>query len=344
VIVGKYGYSDIGDAANVERSYLGDRRHNPGEKVDDLVLVAEARYGDGRVMAFGDTSPFQNGALVSAWAFTQRVLLWLAGTPRYLPVWARAAMVIVGLLLLAGAWRCLGKTAYAWLAVAAGLVIAAQATERLSDLPPLPRIDLPKAVIEFAHGERFDQLTWYEDCIGGLEFNLLRNGYSTHLMNRFSESLVLDSEVLVIIAPTKPFSGREMAVIDEFMQAGGLLILSTGYEEKDRSEPLFERLGLRIENVPLTHFEVEIFGGTVSFDEAWPFEVSDAGAVPIASHPVYPHPVMVFIQRGEGGALVIGDSQFLLNANLEMLEEWNLGNIMFLKELLTRFKTGGFDI
>jgi hypothetical protein len=47
----------------VDRSYLGDRRHNPGEKIGDLVLVAEARYGNGRMLVFGDTSPFQNGAL-----------------------------------------------------------------------------------------------------------------------------------------------------------------------------------------------------------------------------------------------------------------------------------------
>jgi hypothetical protein len=340
VIVGKYGYSDIGNEANVEMSYLGDRRHNPGEKIGDLVLAAEARYGRGRVLAFGDTSPFQNGALVSSWAFTQRVFVWLTGVPRYAPAWLRVILVAAGLVLVAVAWRLLGTGAYAWLAVAAGLAIAAQAAERLSELPPLPRIDEPKAVIEFSHGERFDQLTWYDDCVGGLEFNLMRNGYSAHLMNTFSHELVMDSEVLVVIAPSRGFDRREMQTIDEFMEAGGLLIVSTGYEEKDASEDHFGRLGVRIENVPLAHFEVNIFGETVRFAEAWPLEISDPKAVAVAHHPDYPKPVMAFIPRGAGGAIVIGDSQFLLNGNLEALEEWYVGNIMFLRELLARFKSG----
>ena len=340
LIVGKYGYSDIGDESNVERAYLGDRRHNPGEKIGDLVLVAEARHGDGRVLVFGDTSPFQNGALVSSWAFVQRVFLWLSGTPRYGPAWLRIALVVAGLGLGILAGRILRTSAHAWLAVALGLVIAAPVAARLSSLPPLPRINAPKALIEFSHGERFDQLTWYDDCIGGLEFNLLRNGYSTHLMNRFSEPLILDSEVLVVIAPSKSFTSRETDVISEFMEAGGLLILSTGYEESDRSGPLLERLGARLENVPLAHFEIEIFGQTVRFAEAWPLEVSDPGAVGIAYHPGYPRPVMTFIPRGRGGAIVIGDSQFLLNSNLESLEDWYEGNILFLRELLRRFEAG----
>lgn len=340
VIVGKYGYSDIGNEANEEMSYLGDRRHNPGEKIGDLVLTAEARHGRGRVLAFGDTSPFQNGALVSSWAFAQRVFLWLTGVPRYSPVWLRLILLASGISLIAVARRLLGAHAYAWLALAAGFAMAAQAAERLSELPPLPRIDDPKAVIEFSHGERFDQLTWYDDCIGGLEFNLMRNGYSTHLMNTFSHALVLDSEVLVVIAPSKRFSRREMDTIDEFMEVGGLLILSTGYEEKDRSEGLLGRLGVRIENVPLAHFEVPVFGESVRFAEAWPLEISNPQAVGIARHPDYPKPVAAFIPRGEGGAVVIGDSQFFLNGNLEALEEWYVGNIMFLRKLLARFKSG----
>ncbi len=341
VIVGKYGYSDIGNETNVERSYLGDRRHNPGEKIGDLVLVAEARHGAGRVLAFGDTSPFQNGALVSSWAFVQRVFMWLTGSPRRFPAWVKVGLVAGGLALLAFACRGRRPGAYACIALAAGVGLAAETTTRLSEPPPLPAIELPKALVDFSHGERFDQLTWYEDCIGGLQFNLMRNGYSTHLMRRFSPELLLDSEVLVIIAPSMPFSRGEMETIDEFMERGGLLILSTGYEEKDRSEPLLERLGVGIENVPLAHFDVEVFGRTVTFAEAWPLAVSAPEAVAVAYHPEYPEPVMVFVPRGRGGALVIGDSQFLLNANLEMMDEWREGNILFLKEVFDRHRAGG---
>ncbi|MGD9403235.1 MAG: hypothetical protein PVF95_13335 [bacterium] len=344
VIVGRYGYSDIGNAANVERSYLGDRRHNPGEKIGDLVLVTEARYGKGRVMAFGDTSTFQNGALVSSWAFAQRVFGWLTATPRYFPLWLRAALIAAGMALMALVSRRRRVPVFMYAALALGALVAAQFTGHISRLPELPRMDLNKALVDFSHGERFDQLTWYEDCIGGFEFNLMRNGYSAHLMRDFSEDLVLDSEVLVVIAPSMAFSRGEMETIDEYMEAGGLFILSTGFEEKDRSEPLLARLGVAIENVPLAHFEVEVFGQNVRFPEAWPLEVSDPGAMALAAHPDYARPVMVFIPRGEGGALVIGDSQFLLNANIEMLKEWREGNILFLRELFQRYRAGEFKI
>jgi hypothetical protein len=292
------------------------------------------------MLVFGDTSPFQNGALTSSWAFAQRVFMWLAGTPRYLPVWINIVLVAAGFALLTFAFRAAGPSGYAYIAVSAGIAVALLVTAHASKLPRLPRIDLPKALIEFSHGERFDQLTWYEDCIGGLNFNLMRNGYSSHLMREFNEDLVRDSEVLAVIAPSVSFSRREMETIDEFMQAGGLFILTTGFEEKDRSEPLLERLGVQIENVPLAHFEVEIFGQNVRLAEAWPLVVSDPGAVAVAGHPDYPGPVMVFIPRGEGGALIIGDSQFLLNANLEMMEEWREGNMLFLKEVFDRHRRG----
>jgi hypothetical protein len=344
VIVGKYGYSDIGDESNVEMSYLGDRRHNPGEKIGDLVLVAEARYGAGRVLVFGDTSPFQNGALVSSWAFAQRVFLWLTGSPRHVPLWVNLTLAAAGIALLLLVSKSPGSSAYAYIAVAAGIAIAAAVTGRLSNLPPPPRIDVPKAIVDFSHGERFDQLTWYDDCVGGLEFNLMRNGYSAHIMREFSERFVLESQVLVVIAPSIPFSRREIETIDEFMETGGLLILSTGYEEKDRSEELLSGFGASIENVPLAHFEVEIFGQTVRFAEAWPIEIADPEAVALAHHPDYILPVMAFIPRGEGGALLIGDSQFLLNSNLESLKEWHEGNIMFLREVLTRHRSGDLGI
>jgi len=341
VIVGKYGYSDIGDAANLDRSYLGDRRHNPGEQMGDICLAAEAPYGRGRVLVFGDTSPFQNGALVTSWGFVQRTLQWLTDPPSssriHLKILALAVAVVLALL----ARRGLRVSPYAWGTLALGLVLGFQATDRLAEPPPVPKIDLPKALVDLSHGERFDQLTWYDDCVGGLELNLARNGYCPMLMRAFSDRLVRESEVLVLIAPARPFGSGEMDAILDFVRGGGILILSTGYEEKDRSEALLGLFGARIQNVPLAHFETQAFGQKLRFAEAWPLTLERPESIPIAGHPGYPDPVMVFVPEGEGGALLIGDSQFLLNSNLESLEEWNVDNIMFLHTLFERLTSGG---
>lgn len=63
LITGVYGYSDAGDFGNAEEGMLGDMQFNRGERVGDLALVAEAFYGKGRVIVFGDTTTFQNTVL-----------------------------------------------------------------------------------------------------------------------------------------------------------------------------------------------------------------------------------------------------------------------------------------
>jgi hypothetical protein len=340
VIVGKYGYSDIGNAANIDKAYLGDRRHNPGEQIGDLCLVAGAPYGKGRVLVFGDTSPFQNLALVSSWTFVQRVFQWLTGAAGSSLMMPKAILLIGGVLVATLFWAGLARPTLGWLVMALGVALAAHVSGRLAEPPPLARVDLPKAVIDRSHGERFDELTWYEDCIGGLKLNLMRNGYCPMLMREFSGSLVGEGKILVVVAPAQAFSRSQLEVIEDFVNRGGILLLSTGYEEKDGSESLLSLFGARIRNVPLAHFETDALGQTVRFSEAWPLEVSGSDAVPICHHPDFPDPVVTFIPRGEGGALVIGDSTFLLNSNLEGLKVWHVGNIMFLRELFERLKAG----
>jgi len=61
LIVGRDGFSDVGDSANVKDGYLGDFRYRPDERLGNLVLLAQASAGQGNVLVFGDTSTLQNG-------------------------------------------------------------------------------------------------------------------------------------------------------------------------------------------------------------------------------------------------------------------------------------------
>ena len=56
----------------LHNAYLGNRLHDPGEQIGDMVLVASRPYVTGWVLVFGDTSPFQNGALVTSHLFVAR--------------------------------------------------------------------------------------------------------------------------------------------------------------------------------------------------------------------------------------------------------------------------------
>ena len=50
---------------------------------------------------------------------------------------------------------------------------------------------------------------------------------------------------------------------------------------------------------------------------------------------------MTFTSYGEGGLLLISDTQFLYNKNIETLYTLWPGNIKFLRNIISEFKTRG---
>jgi len=50
---------------------------------------------------------------------------------------------------------------------------------------------------------------------------------------------------------------------------------------------------------------------------------------------------MVFVRYGSGGLLLISDSQYLLDKNIESIYDYWPGNILMLKHILDEFKEMG---
>ena len=48
--------------------------------------------------------------------------------------------------------------------------------------------------------------------------------------------------------------------------------------------------------------------------------------------------LMVFVKQGKGGLLLISDSQYLLDKNIESIYDYWPGNIILLKNILDEFK------
>jgi hypothetical protein len=78
LLIGKTGYSDAGDLNNEADGFLGDMRFSRGERVGDLVLAAEAGYGAGKMLAFGDTSFLQNTTLAYSYPLIDNLFAYLA--------------------------------------------------------------------------------------------------------------------------------------------------------------------------------------------------------------------------------------------------------------------------
>ncbi|MDR2938779.1 MAG: DUF4350 domain-containing protein, partial [Clostridiales bacterium] len=79
LVIGKEGFSDQGDINNTADGYLGDMLFNRGERIGDLPLAAEASYGKGKYMVFGDTTPFQNTVIPYSYPVVDHIFANLSG-------------------------------------------------------------------------------------------------------------------------------------------------------------------------------------------------------------------------------------------------------------------------
>lgn len=333
VVVGRYGYSDFGDFAAIDRAYLGNRLYDPGEQLGDIVLVAAAGHGKGRVLVFGDTSSFQNLAMVQSYLFVARAASWLVSGGSY----GTALRVILALVIAVAA----GIAFFRRDVLLTGILSAALLAGTFIGLTPrrAPKsvdINLPTAVIDASHLERFDKLTWYDHCTGGLQLNLMRQGHFPIVTLDFSEEQIAQSDFVAIIAPVRPFSGRERLILDHFMEEGGWVLYSCGSEEKDGSKEFLASYGLELLDVPLASFPDSVLGTEINIGEGWGIGVSNPDARVIAQK--FGFPYIVEVRRGKGGMILIADSYYLLNKNLEGLKEYYPGNIQFFANLLYRLK------
>jgi hypothetical protein len=197
------------------------------------------------------------------------------------------------------------------------------------------------AYIDTSHLERINLDLWGEpDGFGGLIYNLSRNGYFPQVLKTFNEDRIASAGMLIIIAPAKPFTEREIETIGKFVQNGGFLIVAVGWEEKDASVGLLEHFGLRIGNTPLGRISPAQNDKGLSFYKSWPVIDNEERSEVLCK--IWNYPTAVYHPYDNGGVLLVGDSSFLLNRNLEGLHDYFLANIMFLKEVFsTRFNVGG---
>lgn len=342
VIVGKYGFSDSGDMKAENRGYLGDMRYSQGEKLGDLILAAESNYGEGKVLVFGDTSSFQNGALVQSSQFVDRVFIWLNSLEKISYPYDRYLLTILILLvvILLGTQKTYAKSIMIFLINLCVIALLVMVIKQPFNVAQQEEIEAKIAYIDISHFERINLDSWGKpDGFGGLTYNLIRNGYYPKVLKTFDAPKILGAELIIIIAPAKPFTERELKLIEKFVQRGGSLILTVGWEEKTGCKKLLQYFGLDISNIPLGKVSPSQNLQKITFYEAWPvvYEQEDTEALCY----VWDYPVVVYKRYFKGGILLVGDSSFLHNINIEGLYDYSISNIMFLKKVISeKFKAG----
>ena len=280
ILAGRWGWSDFGDLT-AGRSMMGNHFYDPGEQLGDLLLASEQQIGAGRVIAFGDTSGMTNGISIGSYKFTSRLLGYAAsdvrgphGTGRGV-VGLIAALILIALLI----WRPdPARLATAVVAFSLILVVGTGIAHEAATTPPegrglvlrdaeemfisngngvTPRDSAkpPKsadrevplnnlAYIDNTHAEMFSSESWRPDGTMGVTLNLLRAGYLVRDLDEFTPERLERAGLVLSIAPGREFTRAERETIWNFVDGGGIFIITVGHDDVAPSRRLLADYGL----------------------------------------------------------------------------------------------------
>jgi hypothetical protein len=345
ILIARFGWNDWGNIdAPPHWALLGDRKYNAGEKLGDCILAAEQLYGEGRVVVFGDTTSFINPNLASIHPYLSRLYAYLAdpaSTPQ--TAWRQVVGLVLAIALLAVlvVWASPGRWALAAACLSVSLAVSAAVTQAAWTVFPDGSLKKPNnlAYIDDGHLNAFSLDPWKPEGIQGFVQTLMRNDFVTLFLEEITPERLQGARLLVSIAPAKEYSRAERKTIVEWIKKGGIFICTAGYERAGPVKSLMSDLRFDIGGDPedlevgvgepmvLGHFKAPYFQGNdyfadVRFHAAWPIDARDRRALVVAEYKAVPNnrPAIVLRRRGEGLAVVVGDTEFVFNKNLELRE------------------------
>ncbi len=351
IIVGASALSDNGNRSNEDIAYLGDYEYNKGEHLGDVILVAGAYYGKGKVLVFGDTSTFQNPALPFSYSFIQGTFSWLNSqqTGETVTFQIGCSLILLFCAVLVYQFFKMKKIFFGIFPVL--LCVSLLCSTALN--PFLLNADDDTVsgnlvYIDISHGERFSLGSFTDESVNGLIVNLHRNNLLPVILREFSQEKILASKLLILNSPTKAFTSEEVVFLQSYMADGGIVIVATGYNDKDASMPLLNAFDVNVEPTPLgpvpyVEGNLTFYQNEPRFVDSWPLSFQEDQAVSyynftwenLTFH------LVIFVKYGTGGLLVISDSQYILDRNIESIYDYWPGNILFLKYLLDELPIKG---
>ena len=271
--------------------------------------------------------------------------------------WRQWATVLccVGLVVLSRArstrvgswssvWCCSSHGRSARISLHAGRVVP---DGRLISGPDSADFENRLAYIDASHLEAYSRQDWGFDALNGLALNLMRNGFLPLMLHELTAERLDRAGMVVSIAPARGFSGRERWLVQQFVERGGLWVSMVGAEQARARRRLLADLGLRVPHSPVAtvedQWEPEPFGRgraeylevegeqgepyrvSVRFFAGWPVEslTDDAEVLAYGRNKLRvvtsdtELPVILTRTIGRGRVVLIGDTSFAMNKNLE---------------------------
>jgi hypothetical protein len=217
------------------------------------------------------------------------------------------------------------------------------------------------AYIDASHVPAYNETYWGFDAINGLALTLMRNGYLTLSLPETAMDRLERADLLASVAPARHFTPAERQTMRRFVEGGGRLICTVGAEQASGSRALLSDFGLSVPASPVPtkrrQREPEPMGNLrslflnaadygagdhkvgVIFHAGWPVAAT-ADNVDVLVRGRGDQPIVVSRRVGQGRVVLIGDTGFAMNKNLEYIGgepfEGGYENAHFWRWLITR--------
>lgn len=347
-----WSFSDIGDRNNVPGSFLGNYSLDLKEQTGPLTLVAFAEYGHGRVVVFGDTTPFQNASLSTTVHNDVTPLMnWLhAGGPPLapgaetnktpLPRHGSGAglplALALGGALLALAWTPARPALLVGLLALGGLNGLRLRSEAVGALEArsFTRAD---AICATGHGQWMGDYETQGNHIGPLLTHLKRSGYwITYLEDYSRAGSWMSAGVITLCAPQAPLGARTTENLTRYAESGGLLVVASGPQFAGNLAELLDPLDVEIGSALLSKTHAE---SPVRFVEPYAMRIAHQTPHEVLAR-LDGEVTVAYFPMGEGGLLLTSDSRFFSSKNMEGTWTHHDGTIAFVEDLIARFAPG----
>lgn len=336
IMQARYAYVDPGSFTEVSNGNLGNLKYDIGEKLGDVMVGGFSRLGEGRAILFGDTSPFQNGATVSSHEFIRQILGMLlpsGPTPQY-HCWSSGILGLIGASLLAFYSLKRNKSAVIIFSFMMTLAWGGGWAFAYEYPKPLDIHSDKAAIIDISNCPYVGLQDWTPTDLTGLTTCLMREGYSPICVDGSLESQLTktgENDALFLVCPLWKISKNDKKGINDFMQRGGTVVVNCGFEQAENVNMLLKEFNIQISDTTLgaTPDDEAQDPNHIHFLNAW--QIKGDGKVLFS---LKGRPVVLAKQIGKGKLIVIGDSKFFWDINIESQENYRPGNINFLKQLL----------
>jgi hypothetical protein len=333
LLLGRWGWSDPGIDSVLTRV----SHYDAGERLGDVVLAAERRLGRGTVVVLPNAPCVSNQGNVNSYVFTGRLLAYLAGnaaSPQ--AAWRQAIGLLACLALTVLLVVRLDPAQVAAVAIVLSLVLGSARTFTQVSMRVLPEgrehSAFNVAYVDASHLEAYADTGWGFEGIAGLTLTLMRNGYQPFLLPELTGERLERAGMLISIAPARPFSQTERQTVRRFVERGGIYVCMVGADRAPPVQSLLDQFELGVPRVPvrpgekgveprpMSHFTTLYRALGADYDSGlliytgWPVECEKDDRLVIGFENL---PIIALREVGRGKVVLIGDTAFAMNKNLE---------------------------